>query len=57
MTTKKTDLDDSSLDRLPLTSEFGNFPRSTTSGTGDDDTSNAGGSSYDDTDDKSVCLL
>jgi hypothetical protein len=54
---EKTDLDDSSSDRLPLTSELGNFPRSTTSGAGDDDTSNTGGSSNDDTDDKSVCLL
>jgi hypothetical protein len=57
---KKTDLDNSrSSDRLPLTCEFENMPRSTTSGAGDDDdTSNAcGAKSYDNRDDKSVCLL
>jgi hypothetical protein len=55
---EKTDVDDSSSDRLPLTFEFENLPRSTTSGAGDDDdTSNACGGSYDDMDDKSVCLL
>jgi hypothetical protein len=54
---RKTDLDDSSSDRLPLTCEFENLPHSTTSGAGNDDILNACGGSYDDMDDKSVCLL
>jgi hypothetical protein len=52
---KKTDLDDSSSDMLPLTPEFENWPHTSTTSAGDN-TLNDGGS-YSDSDDKSKCLL